>query len=99
MDGGDREQFCAMARDTVEDVLTRRRVRFSCPNGCQDPTHSPVRVRVQLLIAVPEGVRIYLALGATAIRKSLDGLTLLVQETLKLGKRASIQPATIGWAR
>jgi len=29
---------------------------------------------VQPLIAVPEGVRIYLALGATAIRKGLDGL-------------------------
>jgi transposase len=35
------------------------------------------------LIAVPMGVRIYLALGATDMRKSFDGLALLVQETLK----------------
>jgi transposase len=36
------------------------------------------------LIAVPAGVRIHLALGATDMRKSFDGLALLVQETLKL---------------
>jgi len=36
------------------------------------------------LIAVPAGVRIHLALGATDMRKSFDGLALLVQETLRL---------------
>ena len=36
------------------------------------------------MIAVPAGVRIHLALGATDMRKSFDGLALLVQETLKL---------------
>jgi len=35
------------------------------------------------LISVPAGVRIYLALGATDMRRSFDGLALLVQETLK----------------
>jgi len=39
---------------------------------------------VRRLIAVPTGVRIHLALGATDMRKSFDGLALLVQETLKL---------------
>jgi len=36
------------------------------------------------LIAVPAGVRIHLALGATDMRRSFDGLILLVQETLRL---------------
>ncbi len=36
------------------------------------------------MIAVPAGVRIHLALGATDMRKSFDGLALLVQETLRL---------------
>ena len=35
------------------------------------------------MIAVPAGVRIHLALGATDMRRSFDGLALLVQETLK----------------
>jgi len=35
------------------------------------------------LIAVPAGARIHLALGATDMRRSFDGLALLVQETLK----------------
>ena len=36
------------------------------------------------MISVPAGVRIYLALGATDMRRSFDGLALLVQETLRL---------------
>ena len=36
------------------------------------------------MIAVPAGMRIHLALGATDMRRSFDGLALLVQETLKL---------------
>lgn len=36
------------------------------------------------MITVPAGVRIHLALGATDMRRSFDGLALLVQETLKL---------------
>ncbi len=35
------------------------------------------------MIAVPAGVRTHLALGATDMRRSFDGLALLVQETLK----------------
>ena len=35
------------------------------------------------MIPVPAGVRIYLAMGATDMRKSFDGLALLVQEVLK----------------
>jgi len=35
------------------------------------------------VITVPAGVRIYLALGATDMRKGFDGLALLVQERLK----------------
>ena len=35
------------------------------------------------MIAVPAGVRIHLALGATDMRKSFDGLSLLVQEVLR----------------
>ncbi len=35
------------------------------------------------MITVPAGVRVYLALGATDMRKSFDGLALLVQKTLK----------------
>lgn len=35
------------------------------------------------MITVPAGVRIYLALGATDMRKGFDGLALLVQEVLK----------------
>lgn len=52
------------------------------------------------MIAVPAGVRIHLALGATDMRKGFDGLALLVQEVLRAdpfsghlfifrGKRAS----------
>lgn len=36
------------------------------------------------MITVPAGVRIYLAMGPTDMRKGIDGLTLLVQELLKL---------------
>jgi transposase len=35
------------------------------------------------VITVPAGVRIYLALGATDMRKGFDGLALLVQEVLR----------------
>lgn len=35
------------------------------------------------MISVPAGVRIYLALGPTDMRKGFDGLALLVQEALK----------------
>ncbi len=35
------------------------------------------------MIPVPAGVRIYLAMGATDMRKGFDGLALLVQEFLK----------------
>ncbi len=35
------------------------------------------------MITVPAGVRIHLALGATDMRKSFDGLSLLVQEVLR----------------
>jgi len=35
------------------------------------------------MIAVPAGVRIHLALGATDMRKGFDGLALLVQEVLR----------------
>jgi transposase len=36
------------------------------------------------MIAVPAGVRVYLAAGRTDMRKGMHGLSLLVQETLKL---------------
>jgi transposase len=35
------------------------------------------------VISVPAGVRIYLALGPTDMRKGFDGLALLVQEVLR----------------
>lgn len=35
------------------------------------------------MIALPAGVRIHLALGATDMRKGFDGLALLVQEVLR----------------
>lgn len=35
------------------------------------------------MISVPAGVRIYLALGPTDMRKGFDGLSLLVQEVLR----------------
>ncbi len=35
------------------------------------------------MITVPAGVRIHLALGATDMRKSFDGLGLMVQEVLR----------------
>jgi len=35
------------------------------------------------MMAVPPGVRIHLALGYTDMRKSFDGLSMLVQEVLK----------------
>ncbi len=52
------------------------------------------------MITVPAGVRIHLALGVTDMRKAFDGLSLLVQEVLRMdpfsghlfvfrGKRAS----------
>jgi len=46
------------------------------------------------LIAVPAGVRIHLALGATDMRKSFDGLALLVQGKRQYGsvKRLSELP-------
>ena len=34
------------------------------------------------MIAVPAGVRVYLAMGPTDMRKGFDGLSMLVQETL-----------------
>ncbi len=36
------------------------------------------------MITVPAGVRIYLAMGATDMRKGFDGLSVLAQEALKL---------------
>jgi transposase len=35
------------------------------------------------MITVPAGVRVYLALGATDMRKGFDGLSLLAQEMLR----------------
>ena len=35
------------------------------------------------MIAVPPGVRIHLACGATDMRKGFDGLSMLAQEVLK----------------
>lgn len=35
------------------------------------------------MIAIPAGVRVYLAMGPTDMRKGFDGLSLLVQDTLK----------------
>jgi transposase len=35
------------------------------------------------VISVPAGVRIYLAMGATDMRKGMDGLAMLAQEVLK----------------
>ena len=35
------------------------------------------------MIAIPAGVRVWLATGHTDMRKGFDGLTLFVQETLK----------------
>ena len=35
------------------------------------------------MIAIPSGVRVWLATGHTDMRKGFDGLALLVQETLK----------------
>lgn len=35
------------------------------------------------MIAVPSGVRVYLALGRTDMRKGMPGLSVLVQEVLK----------------
>ncbi len=36
------------------------------------------------MITVPAGVRIYLAMGSTDMRKGFDGLSVLAQEALKL---------------
>jgi transposase len=36
------------------------------------------------MITVPAGVRVYLAMGPTDMRKGIDGLSMLVQELLKL---------------
>ncbi len=35
------------------------------------------------MIPIPAGVRVYLAMGPTDMRKGFDGLALLVQEVLK----------------
>ena len=35
------------------------------------------------MIAIPQGVRIYLAMGPTDMRKGFDGLSMLAQEVLK----------------
>jgi len=35
------------------------------------------------MIAIPAGVRVYLAMGPTDMRKGFDGLSLLAQDTLK----------------
>lgn len=35
------------------------------------------------MIAVPPGVRVYLAMGYTDMRKGMDGLAMLVQEVLR----------------
>ena len=35
------------------------------------------------MIAIPAGVRIYLAMGPTDMRKGFDGLSMLAQEVLK----------------
>ena len=35
------------------------------------------------MMIVPAGVKVHLALGYTDMRKGLDGLAMLVQETLK----------------
>jgi transposase len=36
------------------------------------------------MITVPAGVRVYLAMGATDLRRGFDGLAMLVQEQLQL---------------
>jgi transposase len=36
------------------------------------------------MITVPAGVRVYLAMGPTDMRKGIDGLSMLAQELLKL---------------
>jgi transposase len=36
------------------------------------------------MITVPAGVRVYLAMGPTDLRRGFDGLSMLVQEQLKL---------------
>jgi transposase len=36
------------------------------------------------MITVPAGVRVYLGMGPTDMRKGIDGLSMLVQELLKL---------------
>jgi len=36
------------------------------------------------MITVPAGVRVYLAMGPTDMRKGIDSLSVLVQELLKL---------------
>src|SRR5262249_60934772 len=36
------------------------------------------------MITVPAGVRVYLSMGPTDMRKGIDGLSMLVQELLKL---------------
>lgn len=35
------------------------------------------------MIAIPAGVRVYLAMGPTDMRKGFDGLSMLAQDTLK----------------
>jgi transposase len=35
------------------------------------------------MIAIPSGVRVYLAMGPTDMRKGFDGLSVLAQDTLK----------------
>ena len=63
------------------------------------------------MMIVPAGVKVHLALGYTDMRKGMDGLAMLVQETLKKdpfcghlfafrGKRAQIVKILLGrqWA-
>lgn len=42
------------------------------------------------MIPVPTGVRVWLATGRTDMRKGFDGLALLVQETLRVNRRATL---------
>jgi transposase len=50
------------------------------------------------MIAIPSGVRIWIATGHTDMRKGMQGLALLVQEQLKRCPSGEGRLARLGWS-
>jgi hypothetical protein len=64
------------------DLPGGRRV-FDAAGSDPDAVERALRARDRAMLVVPAGVKVHLALGYADMRKGMDGLAMLVRETLK----------------